>query len=207
MNVTQVQICNNALYRIGSNRRISSLGEGSAEADLLADVYTPCLERTLEAARWPFATKRANLAQIAPEDVGYLTKYPEYPYQYAWPADCLRALEVTNYQRAVTSDNAVRFRVESKLDGSARIIFTDQPAAVLVYIQRVTSVAAFPALFENALEWALAAELALGLSKDQKLHEWATRNWYIAVNNAFAVETNERVEDPPADAEWIRARS
>lgn len=202
MNVTQIDICNSALGRLGDSSAIASLGEGSVQADVLARVYTPALEKTLEAAPWPFATKRALLAATSPE----LTLYPEWGYQYAWPADCVRALKIEDNSRAETSEHVIPFRIESKVDGSARVILTDQPAAVLQYVQRVTSVAAFPAMFVDAFTWALADEACMALTKDERKQQTCQLQWVLAVNKAFATESNQRQTDPPTEAEWIRAR-
>ena len=157
-----VQICNMALSHIGSEAIVSSISppDGSVEAGYCATFYDMARTEMLEPGSWAFSLKRATLAQVTnPSTV--------WAYAYAKPADCQRVLRLLRPSIAVTVFTQDRMlephtddRDSAPFDIEGEVILTNQPEAVLVYVQDVTDSTKFPASFTSALSYLLASYLA-----------------------------------------------
>ena len=80
---SKVDICNNALRRLGQNT-IVSLSEDSPQARLCNQIYDSVRDSLLAEHPWNFAMERASLAQLSSTpDFGF-------DYEYQLPSDCLR---------------------------------------------------------------------------------------------------------------------
>jgi len=152
---SQVGICKLALGHIGS-RAITSLSEGSEEAEACNVYYDQARRATLAAHPWDFARKVVALAASAAD--------PEYgfTYRYALPTDCLRPVELTNLAGIGASPfggraDGVR-RVAFKIMG--RDLLTNMENARLAYTRDEEDPNVFSVLFIEALSYRLAAFLA-----------------------------------------------
>ena len=157
-----VQICNMALSHIGSEARVSSISppDGSVEAGHCAMFYDLARTELLEPGNWAFSLKRATLA-------GVTNPSTAWAYAYAKPSNCLRALRILRPSIAITvftQDLAVVPHADDSgsapFDVEGDVIFTNEPDAVLVYVQDVTDSTKFPASFTSALSYLLASYLA-----------------------------------------------
>jgi len=157
-----VQICNMALSHIGSEARVSSISppDGSVEAGHCAMFYDLARTELLEPGNWAFSLKRAPLAEVTNPSTGWA-------YAYAKPSNCLRALRILRPSIAVTvftQDLVVDPHADdsgsASFDVEGDVIFTNEPDAVLVYVQDVTDSTKFPASFISALSYLLASYLA-----------------------------------------------
>lgn len=150
-----VDIANIALSHIGADAVVSQLSppDGSVEAGHCARFLPIARQAALAAHAWSFASKRVQLAEL-------LNDSEEWMYRYAVPSDCLRARQVLSGDDADARERgAARFTVA----GSA--LYTDQPAAVLVYTTDVTDTTKYPADFVTALGMMLAGYVAGPLIK------------------------------------------
>lgn len=157
-----VQLCNMALSHIGSEARVSSISppDGSVEAGHCAMFYDLARTELLEPGNWAFSLKRATLAEVTNPSMGWA-------YAYAKPSNCLRALRILRPSIAITvftQDLAVAPHAADSgtapFDIEGEVIFTNEPDAVLVYVQDVTDSTKFPASFTSALSYLLASYLA-----------------------------------------------
>ena len=80
-------IVNKSLRMIGATR-ITSLTDGSTNANAANDIYTEVRDELLRSHPWNFATKRAKLAQSA------TTPTFEFDYAYPLPSDWIRTVSV-----------------------------------------------------------------------------------------------------------------
>lgn len=76
-----VGVCNAALQLIKNSKQITSLEQGTKEANACEIIFDEMRDATLEVHNWNFATKRVKLAQ--------LTDTPEFEWDYAYqlPSD------------------------------------------------------------------------------------------------------------------------
>lgn len=153
-----VDICNQALSRLGDSATVASIDppEGSAQAEHCARFYPMARDALLESFPWKFATRRVRLAALAVPSWNWA-------YAYALPSDCLHALAVLPADAGSDADSQP-FEVETGEDG-VLLVLTDQPAACLRYTSTVEDSARFPPLFVDALSWLLASSLAGPLMK------------------------------------------
>lgn len=157
-----VQLCNMALSLIGSEARVSSISppDGSVEAGHCAAFYDIARTELLEPGSWAFSLKRAQPATLDHDSTGWT-------YAYAVPSDCLRVLRVLQPSLGVTvftQDNYPQphsdDRASAPFDIEAGVLYTNQPDAVLLYVQDVTDTTWFTPAFTAALAYNLASFLA-----------------------------------------------
>ena len=151
--MTDIQICNLALARLGDSR-ITALTDATAQAQYCSLFYAQTLEELQAEFDWQFCRKQVNLTSGTAPLTGY-------SFQYALPADFIRAL------RLGSIDASENF-------GSWEIVGTNlhtniaSPVA-LDYIALVTTTTSFPAIFVEALSMKLAAVLAMPLTGSKEL--------------------------------------
>ena len=205
-----VQICKMALSHIGSDATISSINppDGSVEAGYCATFYDLARTELLEPGNWSFSLKRATLAEVTNEST-------TWAYAYAKPSDCLRPLRVLgtgswlttfteDLYTALDDGNSANFTVEGQ------VIYTNDPEAVLVYVQDVTDTGKFSASFTSALSFNLASYLAgpiLKGSDGAKLGDAMRQRAFNAAALSAAASANASSESaqPCADIERVRA--
>lgn len=196
-----IGICNKALFRIGSvGGAIGSFTEASKEAKACALFYETARDRALAEYAWPFARRRVTLSLTgtAPE---------AWAYSYQYPTDCITALEIEQPgMRNVPTDQQIPFEIADSDLGTGRLIYTDQIDAVLIYTARIAEVARFPVLFEEAVSWALAGDLALALAAKADVSNLCREEYRRTVWQAWANALNQGHPDVPPDGERIRAR-
>lgn len=157
-----VQICNMALSHIGSEASVSSISppDGSVEAGHCATFYDLARTELLEPGNWAFALRRAALAKVTNPSAAWA-------YAYAKPSNCLRALRILRPSIAaavLTRNLAFEPHTDDRggaaFDVEGDVILTNEPDAVLLYVQDVTDSTKFPASFTSALSYLLASYLA-----------------------------------------------
>lgn len=165
---TPEDVANLALTRIGYQRRIANLYEGSPQANAILNIYAQTRDEVLMGFDWGFAEGNivGTLQKSAPVG-GYggnawNTSYPPLPFlfQYAYPADCLkiRAVKPTpvflpNFQPQPfvwSVDN------DATLTPPAKAISCNVANAIIVYTRQVLA----PSEWESDFIEALAASIA-----------------------------------------------
>ncbi|WP_051560474.1 hypothetical protein [Marinobacterium jannaschii] len=193
---SKVYICNLALGRIGKPV-IRSFDDSSAQAGYCRTFWDHLRDEVLAAHAWGFAEKSVALADLG-------NPPPDWGYRYQLPVDCLRAIEVIPATRGMPPAPWKRIAAP---DGASANVLTDQDQAWLRYTARIENPNAYTTEFAEAFAWRLAAEMALPLTKDKGLHQWAHEQYRVAMSKAEATDANQAQADAPADASWIQARS
>jgi hypothetical protein len=151
-----------ALSHIGSEARVSSISppDGSVEAGHCAMFYDLARTELLEPGNWAFSLKRATLAEVTNPSAAWA-------YAYAKPSNCLRALRILRPSIAaavLTRNLAFEPHTDDRggaaFDVEGDVILTNEPDAVLLYVQDVTDSTKFQASFTSALSYLLASYLA-----------------------------------------------
>jgi hypothetical protein len=220
--MTQADICNIALSHIGETAKVTSIAppDGSAQAALCAKFYFVARDSLLEMRRWSFALRRMSPPVVTSE-------LSEWDYAYLLPTDALNVFAVlpaggdSDYfsggsavlsgplplgvgRSPVTQD----FTIEVDSLGR-RILYTDQPAAVIRYVSRFTDTAQYPGTFIMALSWKLAAMLAGPIVKgDAGAAEGRRCIQMMLLHLAAADESDgtQRQIKPPHVPPWIGGR-
>ncbi len=193
---SEVEIGNLALGYVGVAHEISSLTEGSTEAEQVNRFYAATRDQVLRDFPWPFARRYVALALVEedPND--------DWAYSYRYPTDCVRALRLVDGHRIQTT----RIPWEIASDDTGRLIYTDQDDAVLRYIKRIEDPEQFDPSFVEALAWRLGSKLAIPLSRSTKERDYAFERYRVEISVAKANAANEGEVDDDPEPESIRAR-
>lgn len=147
MALTALALCSRALLKIGA-QPIASLDEGTAEAEVAANLYPATRDALLSLHPWSFATGQESLPRLA------ATPAADFQHAFQLPAGFLRVLSAG----APGSSQGLTYRI---LEGR---LHTDASEVVLAYIFRPDE-AAFPPFFASALATRLAAEFCIPLTE------------------------------------------
>ena len=164
-------VINVALRRIGANA-ITSLTDGSNEANVADDVYEGLRDDLLRSNNWNFATKRRKLAQSATAPTF------EFDYAYPLPSDWIRTISVHDNDAGY---GTILYRMEEV--NSQRCIVANSDQIYLRYVYKVTDPNKMSADFRDALSYAIARDLSIPLAAsntmfqlmDQKLNQSLSR--------------------------------
>lgn len=198
---SEAGICNMALAHLGQSASITSLDDATPDAQACARFYALCRDAVLRDFPWPFATTTALLGLVA------VQPSPVWLYSYRYPADCLRALQIPNgISRVLTPTTQVPWK--EGIDATGKLLYTDQPNALLEYVVRVADPTLFPPDFVEALSYRLAAAIAPQVTGGDpfKLGAQAMQLYTFTLERAALNAANESQPDQPADSPSILAR-
>jgi hypothetical protein len=135
----------NQAMRLLKAQRITSLTDGSNNANAANDVYEEVRDDLLRAHNWNFATRRQKLAQSATAPTF------EFDNAYPLPADWMRTVSVHNNDAGAGS---FLYR-EEEVDDQGSIV-TSADEVWIRYVYRVTDPNRMSADFRSALAYNLA---------------------------------------------------
>ncbi|WP_142849971.1 hypothetical protein [Telmatospirillum sp. J64-1] len=159
MALSSIALCARALLKIGAGT-ITSFGEGTAEAEIAANLYPSTRDALLSSHPWRFATALTSLARLAAPPLA------DFRNAFQLPPDFLRALSAGIGGRG----QGLSYRLaEQRLHCNA-------DAVVLTYLFRPKE-EDFPPFFSQALITRLAAEFCIPLTEStaraEMLHKLA----------------------------------
>ena len=150
-----VDICNSALRKIKA-AQITSLTDGSTNANACVEAYPRLRDELLELHNWNFAIERVELAKSATSPAfGFTNKF-------TLPSDWLRTIDVFDDDEGI---GRPKFKEESGF------LHTDAEQIFLRYVQQVEDVNRMPNVFRETLAFKLAEELAIDLKGSRTLSE------------------------------------
>jgi len=183
--MTSVQICNAALSRLGANL-ITSLEDGTKEANTCKANWESVRNSVLRGASWPGTTKRASLARLSD------TPLFGYSYQYQLPSDYLKLVTV--------DDDTIPHKVEGKT------LLSDAETVNIEYVYKAEDGFLDAGLVE-ALITAMMEVLAFPLTASAAMSERAAAKAAQSLQQAKGDTTFEQdqVEDE-LNYSWLNAR-
>lgn len=197
-----MEVCNLALGRIGhgGSRPIQSLTEASEAARACNRVFASVLESMLREFAWPFAQASVALAAVA-------QTVPGWGYVYAYPENCLflHGLAGSNTDPGRYPAWRHPFKILAATSGQSRVIATDLADAWAHYTVNVTNPHFGDPLFQDALAWRIAVEVAVGLKADPRMSQNAVLQYQSALSKAVAANGNEAGADREPVTEDVAA--
>ena len=157
--MTQVQIINLGLAQI-SQAPITSLSDGSVQADAANTAWIPCLQEVLRGNNWPFATVIEDLVEV----VGY-TPPTGWQFAYVYPVNALSVWKVSD-DFTDSKSKGQDFRKIYVPSLAAQVILTNCLDAGVEYTYYVSDTNMFDADFISMLAYRLAAAMAMPLNAD-----------------------------------------
>lgn len=237
MSASVISICNRSLLSIGARAQISSLNEGSTEANACNTLFAPTFEALARSARWNCLRAQITLSLLAaaqgtPENPdGTTLSLPPSPwlYSYSYPSDCLAVRFIvpsfpsSNTSGAIpftTVNNSaatwipgvtqIPFAVAYSTDASGNpltVILTNQSQAQAVYTVNQPNPAIWDSMFQQAMVASLGAYLVPALSLNIQLMQLQIRAAEALIVQARVADGNEGVVTVNRQADWISARS
>lgn len=185
MATSEVQICNNALIKVGSDV-ISSLTENTKGAKLCNQLYEPIRDELLRLHPWNFAVERVELAaEVASPLFGF-------EFKFTLPSDFIRLLDVYDY--------VTRYRIEGNN------IFSDDNNLKIVYIKKETNPGKFDSAFTEVLATRIASEISYSLSGSRTLSDSLLEIYTRKLASAKMVDAQENFNDSIKVDTFTRAR-
>ena len=178
-----VQICNQAIGWLGGNR-ITSLDDGTTEANLCKDNFEFLRDAVLETVDWSFAKKQVRLTP--------LTTTPAFRFdqQFLQPADVLRIITAgakDDFTDILEWEPGVN-------DSNQQVVYANNTEVLyLLYVSRQEETTKFPPLFAQALAQRLAADLAIPLTENAGL---ANRYWQLYERKVIEAANSDGVQGP-----------
>ena len=194
---SEVDICNLALTHIRSQPDVISINpaEGGVKAEQCALYYGKARRFVLRAFPWAFATTFRALALLDdPPLDGCL-------YAYAMPSDCLRAVHLFGPESTEPQPFA-----RTVLDDGTQAIYCDAETPILKYVRDLTDPNAFDPQFLVELSFYLASMLAVPISGDENLAEWAFSKYQQFITQAAATSAHETRTKPNHTVSWMANR-
>jgi len=173
MSVSEVQICNLALLKVG-NLSITALTDATKEGRSCNVLYPLMRSEIMASHPWNFAMARADISAA-------LVTAPVFGWDYAYtiPGDCLRVVELYG------SD------AEWVVEG-AELLTNESEEIYIRYIKLITDTARYSPSFVSCFATRLAAELAGKLCDDKNLRASLLQELYkVELPNAYNLNTME----------------
>lgn len=184
-----ITVCNLALGELRAPP-IADVDEATTEAAECRRYYAHCLKLLLERFDWSFATRIAALAELTLNP-----RASEWAHAYMLPANMATAQRlvppVAGWPAAAGAAPVapVLTRPFAIEDG---MLFSQVPGAILEYTTREISEADMPALFCDALAYALAARLAVPLRDSRETKGQLLQQAEVAAQRAMADDVNRQ---------------
>ena len=174
--MTDVQICNLALARLGDSR-ITTLADATAQAQYCTLFYAQTVAELQAEFDWQFCRKQVNLTSGS-------TPLGGYANQFLLPSDYIRSLRLANIDE---SENFGQWEI---LGTYLQTNFASP--VTLDYIANITDASKYPAIFTELLAVKLAGVLAMPLTGSKDLFK-QTVELYMAMlgKPAFANATEK----------------
>lgn len=148
MALSALIICSRALLKLGA-QTIASFDEGTAEAEVAANLYPSVRDALLSSHPWSFATGQATLPRLD------ATPAADFRHAFQLPPALLRVLSAGGPGRG----EGLIYRIQENR------LHTDADQVTLTWIFRPEE-SAFPPFFAAALIARLAAEFCLPLTEN-----------------------------------------
>lgn len=185
MSLTETDICNSALIKVGAER-IISLNDETEAARLCKEQYPKMRDELLRSHPWNFAIDRKALAAdpIAPV-YGFSNRFQI-------PGDYLRVLDVWT--------NRCTWQREGEF------ILTDSGDVSIRYIKKITDVSKYDANFAEALAAKLAADICYSLVQTSSLKELLLKEAEMKLRTARSFDAQEGTPQQVIADDFITAR-
>lgn len=188
MALSALVLCSRALLKIGA-QPVASLDEGTAEAEVAANLDPAIRDALLSAHPWSFASGQMVLLRLAE------VPYADYGYAYQLPADFLRVLSAGG----AGAGRGIDYRIhESRLH-------TDADTVTLTYLFRPEE-SAFPPFFAAALVARLAAEFCIPLTESTSRADMLLRLADHEMRQARLIDSQQKTVRAIEDFPLISAR-
>jgi len=189
MALSAIALCSRALLRLGA-ATIASFDEGTAEAEIAANLYPPLRDAVLSSHPWSFATGQATLPRLAQVPLA------DHSAAFQLPADFLRVLSAG----PAGSGRGLTYRLaENRL-------LCDSDQVVLTYVFRPDE-SAFPPFFDQMLIARLTAEFCIPVTESTTRAQFLFRLAEDEFRRAKLIDAQQHTPAAIEDFPLVEVRS
>jgi hypothetical protein len=182
---TVTDICNAAISHVGTRSKISSIDEGSAEANACLTHFAMVRDATLRAYDWNFARLTTSLAQLQNPPA-------RWAYKYAVPVACLRIRRLNDVPLLVLPETFYELAADTDATGAIiNVILTNATPVSAIYTAQVTDPVRWDQGFVDAVVYGLAARICFELTGKDDREKALTQMWQMTLREAAAQAANE----------------
>ena len=182
---TVTDICNAAISHCGTRSKISSIGEGSTEANACLTHFALVRDMTLRVFDWNFARMTQSLAQLANPPARGSDKY-------TLPTDCVRLRRLNDTPLLSLPETFCELAADKDSTGAyIAVILTNASPVSAIYTARVEDPLRWDAGFVDALTYGLAARICFELTGKEDRVARLTQLWQATLQQAGVESANE----------------
>lgn len=195
MPLSQTEICNQALSRIGAKTIMSVNDDDSKSAAACLNLWDATVTEVARMGEWRCLRKRTTLTRLAAAPAF------EWLYQYQLPADLITVLKL----------NGVDYhgQPEDYWEIEGNVLLTDATEAMLCYVAYVEDTMEWDSLFTNSIIVLLAAKLSVPIRQDEQMMIALMNEYQRILGSARMRDGNERKKhryDPTTLSSWVNSR-
>ena len=171
-----VQICNSALNQLGASS-ITALTENSKNARICNERYETVRDAVYRSHPWNCLVKRVQLAQDSD------TPAWGFSYQYTLPSDCLRVLQIKDYNS------------DYKIEG--RKLLIDESEVYLIYLAMESDVNQLDVLLRETISACLAQDIAYAITSNLQVAKLMAEKYQAKLSEARHTDASEGYNTDP----------
>ena len=171
-----VQICNSALNQLGASS-ITALTENSKNARICNERYETVRDAVYRSHPWNCLIKRVQLAQDSDTPAWGFT------YQYTLPSDCLRVLQIKDYNS------------DYKIEG--RKLLIGESEVYLIYLAIETDVNQLDILLRETISAYLAQDIAYAITSNLQVAKLMAEKYQAKLSEARHTDASEGYNTDP----------
>lgn len=182
---TITDICNAAISHCGTRSKISSIGEGSAEANACLTHFSQVRDTTLRSYDWNFARMTMGLADLG-------NPPSRWAYKYALPTDCVRLRRLNDVPLLTLPETFCELAADKDSSGAfITVVLTNASPVSAIYTARVEDPLRWDAGFVDAVAYGLAARICFELTGKEERVGRLTQMWQAMLREGAAEMANE----------------
>ena len=171
-----VQICNSALNQLGASS-ITALTENSKNARICNERYETVRDAVYRSHPWNCLVKRVQLAQDSD------TPAWGFSYQYTLPSDCLRVLQIKDYNS------------DYKIEG--RKLLISESEVYLIYLAMESDVNQLDVLLRETISACLAQDIAYAITSNLQVAKLMAEKYQAKLSEARHTDASEGYNTDP----------
>ena len=171
-----VQICNSALNQLGASS-ITALTENSKNARICNERYETIRDAVYRSHPWNCLVKRVQLAQDSDTPAWGFT------YQYTLPSDCLRVLQIKDYNS------------DYKIEG--RKLLIGESEVYLIYLAMESDVNQLDILLRETISACLAQDIAYAITSNLQVAKLMAEKYQAKLSEARHTDASEGYNTDP----------
>lgn len=178
-------ICNAAISHVGTRSKISSIDEGSTEANACLTHFAMVRDATLRAFDWNFARLTGQLALLQNPPKRWAAKY-------ALPVDCLRVRRLNDVPLLALPETFYEMAADRDASGAVvNVLLSNAAPMSAIYTARVVDPLRWDQGFVDAVVYGLANRICFELTGKEERVKALGQMWQVTLQQAEVEAANE----------------